>query len=149
LPLQPVQDFFEEVRLTFYPICAERPGPDCLLAKERSPLQMISYLGELIAAQNYIEEPFTPLVLYGRSVGPSRTFVDLPLFIVMRGEPLAGAAVIVRHNGTTWYIPTPDFGSPTEERSLQMLDLVLQTVQAATQEGDLPKTVPPVAVLKQ
>lgn len=141
--------FLEEVRLTNYPICNERPGPQCLVAKERSPLEMIGYLGELIAAQNYIEEPFTPLVLYGRSIGPTRSFVDVPLFVVMRGEPLAGAAVIIRHNGTTWYVPRPNFGSPTEERSLQTLDLVLQTVQAATQEGDLPKTVPPVAVLKE
>jgi hypothetical protein len=69
------------------------------------------------------------MVLYGRSVGPTLTYVDVPLFVVVRGAPLEGAAVIVRHNGTTWYIPQPDFGSPTEERSLQTLDLVVQTVQ--------------------
>jgi hypothetical protein len=141
--------FLEEVRLTNYPICNERAAPQCLLAKERSPLEMIGYLGGLIAAQNYIYEPFTPLVQYGRSIGPGRTFVDVPLFVVRHGETVEGAAVIVRQNTLQWYIPRPNFGSPTEERSLQTLDLVLQTVQAATQAGDLPKTVPPVAVLKE
>jgi hypothetical protein len=141
--------FLEEVRLVFYPICTEKPGPGCLPAKERSALEMIGYLGELIAAQNYIEEPFIPHVLYGRSVGPGYTLIDVPLFVVRRAEPLGSAAVAVQHDGATYYIPRPEFGSPTEERSLQTLELVLQTVQAATQPEDLPKTVPPVAVLKQ
>ena len=140
--------FLGELWLTRYPICLKR-APRCLLAKERSPLEMISYLGELIAAQNYIEKPFTPRVTYGGSASTSVDFVDVPLFVVIRGEAVEGAAVSVRHNGTNWFIPRPNFGSPREERSLQTLDLVLQTVQAATQQNDLPTTVPPVAVVKQ
>jgi hypothetical protein len=35
--------FLEEVRLSRYPICTERPGPHCLVAKERSPLEMIGW----------------------------------------------------------------------------------------------------------
>jgi hypothetical protein len=110
---------------------------------------MIDYLGQLIAAQNYIDDPFIPLMLYGLSVENSFDFVDVPIFVVRRGEPLGSAAVVVQHGGLTYYIPRPDFGSPREERSLQTLDLVLQTVQAATIAKDLPKPVPTVSVLKQ
>ena len=141
--------FLEEVRLIGQPICTEKPGPRCLHANERSALAMIGYLGDLIAAQNYRDEPFEPKVMFGRSTDTTYEFVDVPIFVVRRGEPLGGAAVVVQHDGTTYYIPRPDFGSPTEARSLQTLELVLQTVQAATSQKDLPKTVPSVAVVKQ
>jgi hypothetical protein len=137
----------EEVRLAGLKPC-KQPGPQCILSRERSPLDMIGYLGELIAAQNYIEEPFEPRLLIGRSVGTGREFVDVPLFVVQRGEPLGNAAVAVRHDGATWYIPRPEFGARDEARSLQTLELVLQTVQAATSPDDLPKPVPSVSVIK-
>lgn len=142
--------FIEEVRLIGYPICIEKPDkPSCLHANQRSALDLIGYLGELIAAQNYIDEPFMPTVRIGVSVGSSFQFYDVPLFVVRRGVPLGNAAVVVRHDGLPYYIPRPDFGSLTEERSLQTLELVLQTVQAATQQKDLPTTVPTVNVVKQ
>jgi hypothetical protein len=141
--------FLEEVTLAGLPICPPKPGPQCIEAKERSALDMIGYLGQLIAAQNYIEEPFEPRMLVGHSIGPDFEFVDVPLFVVERGEPLGGAAVSVRHDGATYYIPRPSFGSRLEARSLQTLELVLQTVQAATSPDDLPKPVPSVSVIKQ
>jgi hypothetical protein len=140
--------FLEEVRLLNYPLC-EKPGPGCLLTHERSALDMIGYLGELVAAQNYNEEPFMPVFRYGFSIGLGFQFVDVPLFVVRRGEPLGSAAVAVYHDGMTYYIPRPQFGAPTEERSLQTLDLVLQTIRAATLPENVPKTVPAVSVLKQ
>jgi hypothetical protein len=141
--------FLEEVRLVGFPICIEKPQPGCLMASQRSALDLIGYLGELVAAQNYVDDPFMPLVRIGVSVGPTFDFVDVPLFEVRRGEPLGNAAVIVRHDGVPFYIPRPDFGSPLEQRSLQTLELVLQTVQAATQQKDLPSTIPTVAIAKQ
>jgi hypothetical protein len=137
----------EELTLAGLKPCG-KPGPRCILAKERSALDMIGYLGELIAAQNYIEEPFLPHLLIGHSIDTTFDFVDVPLFVVRRGEPLGSAAVAVRHEGESWYIPRPAFGSRDEARSLQTLELVLQTVQAATTAGDLPKPVPSVAVIK-
>jgi len=135
--------FLEEVGL----VCNGKPGRGCPRRTERSPLDMIGYLGELIAAQNYIEEPFVPLVTIGYSTTTGFKFADVPLFEVKRGPPLGGAAVAVQHEGTTFYIPKPDFGSPTEARSLQTLDLVLQTVQAATHRKDLPSTLPSFGVI--
>src|SRR5205814_4004016 len=93
---------------------------------------MNDFLGELIAAQNYIDGAFVPVVLYGHSTergGPE--FLEVPLFVVRRGVG-ERAAVSVIHDGVPYYIPQPDFGSPTEARSMQLLDLVLQTVRAAT-----------------
>jgi hypothetical protein len=151
--------FLEEVKLVqsrqiraklfSYPICLQEPKPGCLHADQRSPLDMIGYLGELIAAQNYIDDPFVPKVEFGFSIDSRFRLVDVPFFVVRRGEPLGNAAVVVRHNGVPYYIPRPDFGSLTEERSLQTLELVLQTVQAATQQKDLPSTVQTVAIAKQ
>jgi hypothetical protein len=138
-----------EIWLAKLKICPpDRPVPACILAKGRSALDMIGYLGELIAAQNYIEDSFPPLLLVGYSVGTDFEFVDVPFFVVERGEPSGTAAVSVRHDGATYYIPRPQFGSKKEERSLQTLELVLQTVQAATIHEDLPKSVPSVSVIK-
>jgi hypothetical protein len=139
--------FLEEVRLLGYALC-EKPAPGCLLTHERSALDMIGYLGELIAAQNYTQEPFIPLFRYGLSVGVEFQFVDVPLFVVRRGEPLGSAAVAVYFDGMTYYIPRPEFGSRTEARSLQTLDLVLQTVRAATQSKDLPKIAPAFSLIR-
>jgi hypothetical protein len=140
--------FAEEIRLIHFPICTKKRVLGCVAAKVRSALDMIGYLGELIAAENYIDEPFVPLVLIGKSIGPGRKFIDVPLFVVNRGEPLGSAAVIIQHDRVTYYIPRPEFGSLAEARSLQTLELVLQTVQAATHREDLPATLPSFAVLK-
>jgi hypothetical protein len=137
--------FLEEAILIKWPICSPKQSPGCLRAIERSPLDMIGYLGELIAAQNYINEPFVPQVMFGRSTETSHDYVDVPLFVVLRGPP-GNAAVTVLHDRVTYYIPRPDFGSGTEARSLQTLELVLQTVQAATNQNDLPKPLPTVAI---
>ena len=138
--------FLEEIRVVHQPICTQK-GKACLMARERSALEMIGYLGEIIAAQNYIDEPFVPLVLFGRSVGTGLEEIDLPLFVVERGDPMGRAAVAVQHDGWTYYIPRPEFGSAAEARSLQTLELVMQTVQAATHREDLPKTLPSFAVV--
>jgi hypothetical protein len=139
--------FLEEVRLAKLDFC-DKPGPRCIVAVQRSPLDMIGYLGELISAQLYIEQPFPPLMLVGHSTEADFEFVEVPLFVVERGEPGGNAAVSVRHDGATYYIPRPQFGARLEARSLQTLELVLQTVRAATTPDDLPKSVPAVSVIK-
>lgn len=139
--------FREELALLKLHRCPPKTHVGCVPATIRSASAMIGYLGELIAAQNYIDEPFTPLVMVGISVGTKFHFEDAPLFIVQRGAPLGLAAIAVEHEGATYYIPKPDYGSPTEARSLQTLDLVLQTVQAAMHRDDLPKTLPSFAVI--
>jgi hypothetical protein len=132
--------------LQIEPCPPEKPGPGCLRAKYRSALQMVQYLGDLIAAQHYIEAPFVPTVLIGHStIEGSYEFVRAPLFEVRRDPAgLALAAVRVRHADGLYYIPRPDFGAPAEARSLQALDLVLQSIRAATFKTDLPKGATPV-----
>lgn len=139
--------FREELALVKLRPCPPKTHVGCVPAMIRSASAMIGYLGELIAAQNYIDEPFMPLVMVGISVGTTFRFQDAPLFIVQRGASLGLAAVAVEHERATYHIPKPDYGSPTEARSLQTLDLVLQTVQAATHRDDLPATLPTFAVL--
>jgi hypothetical protein len=132
--------FLEEVRLIGPKIiCSKQQKFGCVREIPRSALDMIGYLGELIAAQNYISEPFMPKVAVGIPVGPHFRFVQVPLFEVRIGPPGGPASVLVKHEAALYYIPRPDFGSPLEARSMQTLDLVLQTVQAATKKEDVPK----------
>jgi len=134
--------FLNEMRLLHMSTCrGKNPPSGCMRATQRSALQMIQYLGELVAAQHYIETPFTPYILIGRSAAQGGfDWVEVPLFVVKRGVgDLERPAIIVRHEGEIFYIPRPDFGSRTEARSLQALDLVLQTVRAATHREDMPK----------
>ena len=129
----------EEIRLARLDRCM--PSPYCVppifqFATFRSAQRMIEYLGELIAAQLYIERPYTPDFAFGLS---PQLFVPVPLFVVQRGVGPVRPAVVVYHAGSLYSIPEPAFGSPDEARSLQVLDLVLQTVRAATHRDDMPK----------
>lgn len=138
--------FLEEVRLTKLRTCSA-PQPGCVREVRRSALDMIGFLGELIAAENYISAPFVPRVMIGTPVGSHFEFIDVSLFEVRVGAPTVPASVLVVHEGIAYYIPRPDFGSPSEARSMQTLDLVLQTVQAATKREDVPKSSPTVGVV--
>ena len=113
-------------------------------AQYRSVQGMIYFLGEMIAAQNYSEKPFVPTVyIGGTSATGAADRITVPLFVVRRNDPGAiAAAVIVRHEKEIFYIPRPDYGSPTEARSLQVLDLVTQAMTAVTAKGDIPKLEP-------
>lgn len=103
--------------------------------KYRSPEGILYYLGELIAAQNYSAEPYTPTMLIGTGGGHKR----VNLFVVQRGIS-ANAAVQVYFHGDGFFIPQPRLGSPDEERSLQVLDLVTQAIVMATSKDSLPKS---------
>jgi hypothetical protein len=101
----------------------------------RSPEGILYYLGELIAAQNYSAQPYTPMTLIAS--GGTRHLVKL--FVVERGVS-ADAAVQVFSHGEGFYIPRPQLGAVDEERSLQVLDLVSQAIIMATSKDSLPKT---------
>ena len=60
------QIFVRELKLIGMDFCPKQK-PRCVPATYRSAFQMIDFLGELIAAQNYIDGAFVPVVLYGHS----------------------------------------------------------------------------------
>jgi len=101
----------------------------------RSAHQMIQYLGQLVSAQLFAEQSFTPTIL----IGGLRDYVSVPLFEV-RSDPLGliSAAVRVEHEGRIYYIPKPDYGQRTEARSLQVLALINQVIAFQTNRKDLP-----------
>jgi hypothetical protein len=105
------------------------------LARPRSPEGMLYYLGELIAAQNYSPEPYTPMTYV--EAGGKRRLVKL--FVVERCVS-ATAAVQVTFTGESFCIPRPQLGTVEEERSLQVLDLVSSAIVMATSKDSLPKT---------
>jgi hypothetical protein len=102
----------------------------------RSPLGMLYYLGELVAAQNYSIRPYDPVVLIGSAEG----YRLVPLFVVNRGTSApAGAAVRVSYDGESFYVPKPELGTTDEARSLQVLDFVSQVISVQTTSTDIPK----------
>ena len=101
----------------------------------RTALGMLYYLGELVAAQNYSDKPYTPEVLIGTSEG----LRPVLLFEVRRGISVAGAAVVTNYGGETFYIPRPELGSVDEARTMQVLDFVSQVISIQTQDKDIPK----------
>jgi hypothetical protein len=108
----------------------------------RSAMDMLYYLGELIAAQNYSTRSYMPSTY----VGGADIVRRAPLFVVRRGVPLPGtAAVRVLYNGDVFYIPQPELGTFEEAHSMQVLDFATQVITAQTTSKDLPKaTVLPV-----
>jgi hypothetical protein len=98
---------------------------------------MLYWLGELIAAQNYSVQPYTPEI-YMRTPDGHRRLV--PLFVVRRGPPVVPPAVAVFYQGEVFYIPRPELGTVEEARSLEVLDLVWWAIVAATTKTDLPKS---------
>ncbi len=107
----------------------------------RSPKSLLSYLGELIALQNYSADKYVPeIVLRGGK--------RLTVFRVIRGNPGSEQpALAVRGpHGDTFYVPEPDYGSPTRDQTLRVLALASEVVNAAISEKDIP---PPTSVVVQ
>jgi hypothetical protein len=103
------------------------------IAKMRSGEEVISYLGELVAAQNYSSYPFTPTVFFYINNYVKRR--NVPLFVVKRGTPAPNeAAVALHYNGETFYIPKPNFGAADEARSLEVLDFASEIITRASRE---------------
>ncbi len=103
----------------------------------RSAHKMIQYLGEVISAQLFIDNSFVPMLAIGR---PTK-YVRVPLLKIRTG-PLGAVTgtVRVRHEGRTYYIPRPDYGSETEARSLQAIAVINQVIAHQTSSDSLPKS---------
>jgi hypothetical protein len=104
----------------------------------RSPEGILYYLGELIAAQHYSSDIYMPMVMLE---APDQHHYLMRLFVVERGSPGAPAAAVqVNFNGEDFYIPRPQLGSLTEDRSLQVLDMATTAIVLATTPDSLPKS---------
>jgi len=90
-------------------------------------LGLLYYLGELVAAQNYSERPYLPRILVGTSTAGN---IVVPLFVVRKGVPPAGKAAVqvVDDQDEPFYVPPPEFGTPDEARSMQVLDFTSQII---------------------
>jgi hypothetical protein len=104
----------------------------------RSAEGILYYLGELIAAQLYSSQLYMPMVMLEAS---DQHHYLMRLFVVERGNPgPPAAAVQVSFNGEDFYIPRPQLGNLTEDRSLQVLDMATTAIVLATHPKDLPKS---------
>ena len=104
----------------------------------RSAEGILYFLGELIAAQLYSSQPYTPMVMLE---APDQHHYLMRLFVVERGNPgPPAAAVQVSFNGEEFFVPRPQLGDLREDRSLQLLDMAATAITLATNPKSLPKS---------
>lgn len=100
----------------------------------RSPDAMIAYLGDFIAAKNYIG--FNPKIKYGIN------FEETELFNVVKG-PLPGSPVSVVDAGTRFSVVRPNYGASNEDQSLAAMTLISQLIALQTAKDAIisPQTI--------
>jgi hypothetical protein len=118
------------------PACAsaQKTGLICFNMILRSPERIVRYLGELIAAQHFLEKPFSPYLF----ANAHETF---EIFKVERGLSHIGRAVLTTRDaeGETWVAPAFSHSDPLHPRTLQTLSFVMDIVNMAVSAKDLPE----------
>lgn len=99
----------------------------------RSPIAMINYLGGHAAAQLY-GPPDRRRV---PTIGIGASFRPVALFRVEEGVVTGNEAVSVTIGKRRYSIPNPEFGTRSEDRSLQALSLLSQVIAVNTDPEDL------------
>lgn len=107
-------------------------GPPSLSFFVRSPHDMISYLGDHVAAQQNPDGGYVARIFV-------EDFVSVPLFVVNRTKDAEGrTALSVRHEGRSYSILQPGTGQIAEHRSLQALAFISQAIGLKTSRSALP-----------
>jgi hypothetical protein len=127
-----VQTTFEEAEKKLRPYKNRAP----LKLGLRSPRGVLTYLGQLIALQNFAKEKHLPRTMArtGLSISP------VTVFRVLRGSPDAdGAAVTVRGpDGETYFVPRTDHAAKERDYTLRVLTMAAEVVNSAVSDKDLP-----------
>ncbi len=118
------------------------PQRDIGVFELRSAQEMIEYLGQLVAAQNFdpLGQGFEP------TINVDKQYHAVELFNVSRGL-IAGAPVsITDDQGEIFSVPKPNYGGLDEDRSLRVISLIAQIVALKTVGGDLPKPAQTISI---
>jgi hypothetical protein len=104
-----------------------------LLFVLRSPKSLLTYLGELIALQNFASVAYVPEVFTANGKKAA-------LLRVIRGKPMGEPiALSVRGPDEQVYtVPRPDYGIPNRDQTLRVLGMVGEVVNGAISEKDFP-----------
>jgi hypothetical protein len=105
--------------------------PTALIMNPRSPRSTISYLGELIALQNFSDDHFEARILMRQG--------EIAIFRVMRGQPSGGTALsVVGPTGEIFFVPQPHYGAPNRDQTMRVLAVISEVVNGAISEKDFP-----------
>ena len=104
-----------------------------LAIKMRSPRDMIEYLGEIVALENYADKRFVPKVQISDDL-------NVPFFVVLqRGDVLEPIALSVRdRHGDVFVVPEPRYGDVSRHQTLRVLTVVTDLVSASISAKGLP-----------
>jgi hypothetical protein len=141
-PVQAIRFQAGEVQRTFQAVEKELKSEKQIVDRQpikfalRSPRQLLSYLGELIALQNYGQDRYLPQVLVATSHG----YEPVTIFRVIRGNASAEppALTMVGPDGETYFVPEPAYGSPGRDQTLRVLSVAAELVNGAISEKDFP-----------
>jgi hypothetical protein len=106
----------------------------------RSPKSLLTYLGELIALQNFAEDRYVPeIMVMGREQG-KMTVSRMIVFQVVQGQPLGtkAAVSIQGPDGQKYSVPQPQYGSNSREQTLRVLAIAGELVNGALSDKDFP-----------
>ena len=123
-----IQKIFEELERKLKPYKGRAP----LQLSLRSSRGVLTYLGQLIALQNFAKEKHLPKTMVGT--------LPITVFRVLRGAPdAAGAAVAVRGpDGDTYFVPRVDHAAEERDYTLRVLSMAAEVVNSAISDKDLP-----------
>jgi hypothetical protein len=109
----------------------------------RSPRSLLTYLGNLVALQNFTEDKFIPQILY--TTEPVR---KVTVFRVVEGIPAAESAALTVTDdyGRKFYVPSPNYGDRGRDQTLRVLTITAEMVNAAISEKTFP--VPSTIVVR-
>lgn len=99
----------------------------------RSPLDIINFLGSVIAAKHYLPagERYSPTGRFGI------TFQEVELFDVKRGRSPNSVITVSDEDGDTFSVATPQYGQQNEALSLRFIALISDTITRATTEDSV------------
>jgi hypothetical protein len=137
-----VQRVFEELERKFRKEAQRRDQKQrqSLRYVLRSPKSLLTYLGELIALQNFSEDRYVPeIMVVGRQQG--RIVVSrMTMFHVIRGQPLGTKVAISTQgpDGEKYSVPAPQYGSNVRDQTLRVLAIAGELVNGALSDKDFP-----------
>jgi hypothetical protein len=106
----------------------------------RSPAMIISYIGEIVAAQLFLDKPFVPTIdVPEDEASPIR---PVRIFLLRRGIEEGAMKFSVTYEGATYSIPKRGYGHRPGHASYEILSYIKTQMDRATAASELSKLGP-------
>jgi hypothetical protein len=106
----------------------------------RSPKSLLTFLGELIALQNFSPDRYVPEVMVASPHEQNRVVGRMTIFRVLRGGTADVVPIVsIRGpDGELYAVPRPTYGDYKRDQTLRVLGITSELVNGAISEKDFP-----------